>query len=497
MFAYHIDLKRAMWRLDYLLEFMRRLKQWGFNTVVLEIEDKFRFSRHPALAHPDAPTHGQWREWAQECRKTGMDVVPLVQTLGHLEFVMNKPAYAHLREAAGLRHHVDVTNPRSVPFVLDLVEEVIDVFQPEKFFHIGGDETAELAASERLEPWRERCGELYLKHMQPIFEYVNGRGLRPMLWHDMVFKYGEGGILPGIPKDVVMVHWNYSIIDVDSPALRITEAIMAAGLEVVTASANRCSGDQTGTPKVSRHVPNCHCLARKGLEEASGTLVTSWAIRHNHPETNMSATFAAVLASRGLADDTVEAAHEAWTNEVFGVAMRDFAAAAVKAEKGVLPIGRAGQWRQRLILLEGGDDCLQKDVSDLVQSMGSAAEVKTFLQELRKGYAEALATFRLCRSAAKHNGDLVDFWIEGVELHDFYAEFLLGALVGNLSESAPDLYNRLLVLVSETRKLFARTYTSVSVEDEILWRYGYHLEYLGRLMIGRARENVKKQDILP
>lgn len=37
MFAYHIDLKRAMWRLDYLLEFMRRLKQWGFNSVVLEI----------------------------------------------------------------------------------------------------------------------------------------------------------------------------------------------------------------------------------------------------------------------------------------------------------------------------------------------------------------------------------------------------------------------------------------------------------------------------
>lgn len=55
MFAYHIDLKRAMWRLDYLLEFMRRLKQWGFNSVVLEIEDKFRFSRHPSrLPHTRA-----------------------------------------------------------------------------------------------------------------------------------------------------------------------------------------------------------------------------------------------------------------------------------------------------------------------------------------------------------------------------------------------------------------------------------------------------------
>ena len=161
MFAYHIDLKRAMWRLDYLLEFMRRLKQWGFNSVVLEIEDKFRFSRHPSLAHPDSPTHGQWREWAQSCRDIGIDVVPLVQTLGHLEFALNKPAYAHLREEAGLRHHVDVTNPGSVPFVLELVQEAVDVFQPEKFFHVGGDETAELAAGGRLESWRERRGELY------------------------------------------------------------------------------------------------------------------------------------------------------------------------------------------------------------------------------------------------------------------------------------------------------------------------------------------------
>lgn len=497
MFAYHIDLKRAMWRLDYLLEFMRRLKQWGFNSVVLEIEDKFRFSRHPSLAHPDSPTHGQWREWAQSCRDIGIDVVPLVQTLGHLEFALNKPAYAHLREEAGLRHHVDVTNPGSVPFVLELVQEAVDVFQPEKFFHVGGDETAELAAGGRLESWRERRGELYLKHMLPVFEHVRCRGLRPMLWHDMVFKYGEAGILPEMPKDVVMVHWDYSIIDGDSPSLLKTEEMKAAGLDVVTASANRCAGDQTGVPKVSRHVPNCHCLARKGIEEASGTLVTSWAIRHNHPETNMSATFAAVLASRGLPGDTVEAAHDAWTEEVFGAAMPAFAAAAKQAEKGVLPIGRAGQWRQRLVWLEEGADRLEKDIADMVQSMGSAAEVKTFLDGLRAGYAEALKAFKRCRLEAKRNGALVDFWIEGAELQDFYAEFLLSALAGDLRERAPELHKSLLGLVATTRELFGRTYPPTSVEDEIMWRYGYHLEYLGRLTIGRVPQNVKKQDVLP
>ena len=129
--------------------------------------------------------------------------------------------------------------------------------------------------------------------------------------------------------------------------------------------------------------------------------------------------------------------------------------------------------------------------------MGSAAEVKTFLDGLRAGYAEALKAFKRCRLEAKRNGALVDFWIEGAELQDFYAEFLLSALAGDLRERAPELHKSLLGLVATTRELFGRTYPPTSVEDEIMWRYGYHLEYLGRLTIGRVPQNVKKQDVLP
>jgi hypothetical protein len=531
-----------MWRLDYMTDFVRRLKRWGFNAVVVEMEDKFRFSNQPALIHPDAPSHAEWREWARGCRDMGVDVIPLVQTLGHLEFALNRPEYATLREAPRLTHHVDVTNPASKAFVLDLVSEVIDVFEPATYVHVGGDETWELARSPRVASLakQEGRGALYLRHLLPVFSSVSRQGLRPMLWHDMCLSHPE--IIDRIPKDVVMVHWDYSIgaarekeiriwggrrpgtrqrgnvvvhwgeeyrrgatpefrrllepfaVDAQTRrdgtfnALYCTDALRAHGLAVLTASANRCAGDQIGTPVVSRHVPNCYCLARKGLEDAEGTLVTSWAIRHNHPETNLSATFAAVLAARGKPGATLALAHEAWTAAVFGLPLPEFATAATQVEVGLPTLGRAGQWRWRLELLLRDDDRLPQDLKDLCKAQGGRAKTAAYLARLRHGYRTALATFRRCKARARRNAALLDYWIEGAELNDFYAAFVQAALAHDLPRRAAALHDTLLRQVAETRRCFTLTYAPRSVEEEILWRYGYHLEVLGRLLAERGPE---------
>lgn len=541
LFAYHIDLKRAMWRLDYMTDFVRRLKRWGFNAVVLEIEDKFRFTNQPALVHPDAPSHAEWRAWARDCRAIGVDVIPLVQTLGHLEFALNRPEYATLREASRLTRHVDVTNPASQAFVLDLIHEVVDVFQPAHYLHLGGDETWDLAKSRRVARLarKQGRGSLYLEHLLPLFKHVSRQGLRPMLWHDMCLSHAE--ILHRIPKDVVMVHWDYSIKAPREDELKIwggrrpgsrqrgnvvvhwgqeyrngvtpefkrvlepyavdtqthrdgsfnafycTDALRGQGLAVLTASANRCAGDQTGTPVVTRHVPNCYWLARKGLQDADGTLVTSWAIRHNHPETNLSATYAAVLAARGKPGDTVALAHEQWTAAVFGRSFPGFARAAEQAQEGLIPLGRAGQWRWRLELLLRDDDRLPQDVKELRKAQGGQAKALAYLARLRRGYRAALTTFRRCKTEAQRNASLIDFWIEGTELNDFYAAFVQAALAGTLARRADALHTVLQQRVAETRRCFTRTYMAHSAEEEILWRYGYHLEYLGRLLADRSR----------
>src|SRR5688572_10656453 len=95
--AYHFDLKRPMWQRAYMDLMVDRLKVWGFNTIVYEIEDKLRFARHPDIAHEDAFTPEQTADFVTACRSKGVEVVPFMQSLGHAECVLTKPAYAHLR----------------------------------------------------------------------------------------------------------------------------------------------------------------------------------------------------------------------------------------------------------------------------------------------------------------------------------------------------------------------------------------------------------------
>jgi hypothetical protein len=542
LLIYHVDLKRAMWRLDSLASFLTRLQGWGFTAVLLEIEDKFRFANHPSLIHADAPPHDEWKAWSQSCQAAGLEVIPLVQSLGHLEFVLKHPEYAHLREAPNLVTHLDPTNPQSVPFVREIIDEVIEVFAPRSHFHIGGDETGHLGRSPRLQS--ESMDALYLRQILPILRHVTKRGLRPLLWHDMAISFPK--ILSKIPRKTLMVDWDYQTarprpdfliawggkdgrsanpmvtwgssyednvsetfrreferFAIDEQTRRdgtfrgffCTDALRSKGFDVVTASANRSAGDQMGIPDLGRHTANCFWSARKGLTEGAGHIVTSWAVRRNHPETGQPATYAAVLASRGAEEfDPARINHE-WVRETFGTPLQDFSQAAEFAAAGLRPLqnrdrayGRAGIWSKCLRKLCSGEDTLEDDIKALCRDHGGRAKTSALAAQLRRNYARALPMLARCQRKAKRNADLLDFWIEGVVLQDFYMAFLQAALARRLPREAAKLNRHLRRAIATTRRFFSSTYPPHSLEEEVLARYGYHLEYLGRMLVSPGKK---------
>jgi len=536
-----------MWRLDYLAGFLTRLQGWGFTAVLLEIEDKFRFANHPALVHPDAPSHDEWKAWAGGCRAAGLEVIPLVQSLGHMEFVLSHPEYAHLREAPDLITHLDPTNPQSVPFVRELMDEVIEVFSPGAHFHIGGDETSHLGRSSRLKD--EPMDALYLRQIRPVLRHVSKRGLRPLLWHDMAMSFPK--ILNKIPRETLLVDWDYQTtsprpdfliawggkdgrsanpmvtwgssyednvsetfrreferfavdeqtrLDGTFRGFSLTDALRSTGFDVMTASANRSAGDQMGIPDLRRHMANCFWSSRKGLTEGAGHIVTSWAVRRNHPETGQPATFAAVLAARGMEDFDPARIDREWVRETFGTPLPDFAQAAELAAGGLRPLrnrdrayGRSGLWSKRLKKLRSGEDTLADDLKAVCREHGGREKTFSLTARIRRGYARAARLLGLCQRKARRNAGLFDFWIEGVAVQDFYLAFLEAALAGRLSREAVKLDRRLRRLMGLTRKVFSRTYPPHSVEQEVLARYGYHLEYLSSLKSTRHIPRSAKQ----
>jgi hypothetical protein len=527
--AYHMDLTRAMWTVEYLLRMATRLRAWGFNAILLEIGDKFRFRNHPALAHPEAMHREELRQFVRDCEQMGIEVIPLCQTLGHAEQVLSKPQYARLREDPARADQYDPTSDEARRLILELCDELMDAAQPRRFFHVGGDETWQLGQSARCAPLVREIGKggLYWRHMRPILEHVARRGLRPMLWADMVLSHPE--LLAELSKHVVLVDWDYwstgprveKIVlwggddraagtlnrhvswteyrQLNEPGFRrhlerfavdeqttrdgsfvgfyCAHALADAGFDLLTASAARSHGSSVALPRYGICLPNCFHSARVGRAKGLGTIVTSWAVRHNHPELNLPAAFAAASALRADEAFDFDAIVRAFGREWFGVDAPELAGA-LRCVDQPFPFTHTAALQEAQRALAQGNDPLAGPIASVQKWHGGTTGAPEFLRQVIGNCERAAAVVREVAERAERHADSLAFWLEGIKLTRFYAEFLFSALRGTLREDRAALGTECEGLEQRTRELFATTYCPGSVADELALRYGFHRQYL-------------------
>jgi hexosaminidase len=96
----HLDLKGAPPRISYFEEFFPLIHNLGATGILMEYEDMFPFSG-PQLQ--DLPAYNAYsksdiRHILQLAADNELEVIPLIQTFGHLEFLLKLQKYTELRE---------------------------------------------------------------------------------------------------------------------------------------------------------------------------------------------------------------------------------------------------------------------------------------------------------------------------------------------------------------------------------------------------------------
>ena len=95
----HIDLKGAPPKASYFEKFIPFLKQNGAHGILLEYEDMFPFEGQLKEArHGLAYTLKEVELINKLAKENGLYIIPLVQTYGHLEWLLKVKKFAHLRE---------------------------------------------------------------------------------------------------------------------------------------------------------------------------------------------------------------------------------------------------------------------------------------------------------------------------------------------------------------------------------------------------------------
>ena len=135
----HLDLKGAPPSISYLKDIFPLLKKAGANTLLIEYEDMFPYWGKMVNASAlNAFTVKQIQELLNAAKAHQLEVIPLVQTFGHMEHVLKLEEFLSLREVPNNPISICPSKDQAFPLVKEMIDQLMNLHQGHiKFLHIG------------------------------------------------------------------------------------------------------------------------------------------------------------------------------------------------------------------------------------------------------------------------------------------------------------------------------------------------------------------------
>ncbi|MFO7536080.1 MAG: family 20 glycosylhydrolase [Kiritimatiellia bacterium] len=512
----HIDCRAQMLRFPRLVEILGDLSRWGYNAVLLEYEDHFPYrGRLKAIAAEDALTPSQVREIDRIAHGLGIQIIPLVQCLGHLTYVLRLPAFRRLSEGYPKVYPYTIcpADPKSRILYQDMVEQVLELHPDSRYFHIGGDEA-------HLDPSCSRCrrqnakagiSERLIGHYLDRADWLRSQGPDPILWCDLALAHPEH--LDRLRGHAIIMDWDYwsgvkpavephvwgigrrpnegrkdpstwaplhrrrfqkYIFTDNGKAARpfpYSKFLHDEGFAFMVAPAARSAGDSFCVPRAPQHPDNAVGAARAAVADRSlGYILTSWALRRAPWPLTEYTLLAGSLALKNP-DVSRKEIDRAFVLDQFGV--NDLSLARIPfllgvAVPSILQAQPCADLRTNLWLAKAFEDRLEDDRKDL---KGSLKQLKI----LKDNCAEAGKLLDRARPRSARQRERVALWRWAIQVMAFYAGYAPAWLNGEKPVAARKEMQSLSTL---STKLLGRLYTAHTLKEEQQNRFGILDEFL-------------------
>lgn len=121
----HLDLKGAPPKISYLKKILKLSKDLGATGVLLEWEDMFPWSGIlKNVAATNAYTREEVVELLDSAKQNNLDVIPLIQTFGHVELALKLKEFQHLREVPESAQALCPSLNASIDFIQTMIDQV-------------------------------------------------------------------------------------------------------------------------------------------------------------------------------------------------------------------------------------------------------------------------------------------------------------------------------------------------------------------------------------
>lgn len=212
--AFQWDLARQVERLDFLLSLLPRYAAWGYQELYLHLEDAVHYPSLPGVGREDAYTYEELGELVLKAAQCGIRVVPIVNLLGHTQYLIKHPELRELNELRNDRGDPLVSgqicplHPRTLEVAEKLLQDMAPYCTAGKV-HVGLDESFHLGQCPRCreEVARLGLGGHFAGHVNRLHQLTTARGLQLGIWADMLYFVPEA--IPQLPRGIVAYDWYY------------------------------------------------------------------------------------------------------------------------------------------------------------------------------------------------------------------------------------------------------------------------------------------------
>ncbi|XP_071443606.1 hexosaminidase D-like [Hetaerina americana] len=299
----HLDLKGASPKTSYFEKIFPVFKKLGATGILIEWEDTFPYAEEVADIGSSGPAnHGLYSKedaslLLQLAKQNGLIVIPLVQTFGHLEFVLKHKTFHNLREVENYPSSMCPTNPNSLTLVKAMIRQIVEFHSDINFLHIGADEVWHMALCERcqaqvvLEKPENRKSRLFLNHVLAVAKFIQNTypSLGIIIWDDMLRGMSTEILMEyDLGKYVEPMIWHYRAEDNFQLPTDMWEKYSKIFPNFWVASAFKgATGSSRMLPIPSYHINNHMTWLKILTEEAGkferfrGVALTGWS-RYDH-----------------------------------------------------------------------------------------------------------------------------------------------------------------------------------------------------------------------
>lgn len=216
--AVHYDTKHHQDKGDYVEELIRTLASYKINMLIWEWEDKFAYPSHPEIGAPGAFTMQEMQAFTRYAKQYHMQIVPLVQGLGHSSYILKWPQFVDLREIPASNFEFCPLKEGTYRLLMDLWKDAMAATPGSEFVHIGSDETFELGACPVCKKEAKEKGTSWLYHrfVDSSAAMIQALGRKVMVWERPLYwekgTNGKATVRP--PKGLILTEdYNYETAD--------------------------------------------------------------------------------------------------------------------------------------------------------------------------------------------------------------------------------------------------------------------------------------------